>query len=541
MKYKIITLLLFVFTVSSLSQQKSNPKLVVGIVVDQMRYDYLEKFYDDFGENGFKRLINGGTNFTNCKINYIPTVTGAGHASIYTGTVPYFHGIVANNWKERKTFENVNCVTAISTTNKMYVEGISKTLSPEQLFSTTIGDQIRLSNNGNSKVVSISIKDRGAILPAGQAANAAYWYDDQNGKFITSFHYMKRLPQWMIDFNNSGIAKSYLDNEWNLYKSLKVYKDLPEDNSPYESDVFNEGKTSFPHTFKNLNDKQKYAKLSHTPWGNQILVDLAKEVLKNENLGKGKYLDHLAISFSSPDKIGHDYGVLSYEVKDTYLRLDDQIAELLSMLDEQVGKGNYILFLTADHGGMENTSRLKNMHFNTGVLESTNYYDNLVGFLSEKYCSDSLIAARFSRNLYLNYNVIKKLKLDPAEVEATIKDYLLNNIPSITEVFTRNELEEMTASRNTNNYILNGFNNKRSGDILFSLKTNYLNYEKKYGTQHGSRHSYDNHIPLIFYGKSIPKSVRNEEVFIEDIAATVCDLISVTQPSDCIGIPLLKK
>ncbi len=541
MKNLFFILIFFLSLLTTFAQKSENPKLVVGIVVDQMRYDYLEKFYNDFGENGFKRIINGGTNFTNCKINYIPTVTGAGHASIYTGTTPYFHGIIANDWKDRKTFNNVNCVTTIRPTNKIYSEGISKKQSPDQLLSTTIGDQIKLNYYGKCKVISISIKDRAAILPAGFAADAAYWFNEDNGKFITSYHYMNKLPNWVTNFNNSGKVDSYIKKEWTLFKPTEVYKNLLPDNSPYETDVFDEGRTSFPHSFKNVLKSKTYEKLVHTPFGNQILIDFIKETLANENLGKGNNVDFLAISFSTPDKIGHDYGLQSYELKDNYLRLDAQLAELLNMLDAQVGKGNYLLFLTADHGAMDNTQLLKDMHFNAGVLESTNYYDGLLKFLSNKYGSDSLIAIRFSRNIYLNYDILEKLKLNPEEVERTIKDYLLYNVPAITEVYTRSELEGIEASRYTNNYLLNGFNKKRSGDVVFSLRANYLNSPKDLGAQHGSRHEYDSHIPLIFYGTSIPKSTRNEKVYIVDIAATVCDLIHVEQPSDCIGIPLFKK
>jgi predicted AlkP superfamily pyrophosphatase or phosphodiesterase len=351
---------------------------------------------------------------------------------------------------------------------------------------------------------------------------------------------MENLPEWIENFNNSGKVESYIKQEWNLLKSFKAYQDLPADNSPYETDVFNEGKTSFPHNFDDVPEDMKYEKLAHTPWGNQILVDLAKEVLNHEKLGKGKFIDHLAISFSSPDKIGHDYGPQSYEVKDTYLRLDKQIADLLNLLDNHIGKENYLLFLTADHGGMENTKHLKDMNYDAGVLENTNFYTALLKFANNKFGSSKIIKTRFSRNLYLDYELIDSLNFEREDVEKIIKDYLIHNVPEITEVFTRTELEQMTAKRNSNNYILNGFNKSRSGDIIYSLKTFYLNWEKKYGAQHGSRHEYDNHIPLIFYGSNIPTDMRNDEVFIVDIAATVCNYIGINKPSDCIGIPLLK-
>ena len=541
MKNKLTIYILFLFSFLAIAQTNNQPKLVVGIVVDQMRYDYLEKYSNDFSEDGFKRLVGNGTNFTNCIINYIPTVTAAGHASIYTGTTPYYHGIVSNDWKDRINNIGVNACTAISPTNKMYVEGISKNKSPEQLMSTTIGDQLKLNNYGKSKVISISLKDRGAMLPAGKSANGAFWFDDSEGKFISSFYYYDSLPAWVTNFNNSEIIDSYLEKDWTLLKPIETYQDLPSDNSVYENDLFNEGRTSFPHNFNNVPDDKKYDKLAHTPWGNQILVDLAKEALVGENLGKGKYIDHLAISFSSPDKIGHAYGPQSYEVKDTYLRLDQQIADLLSSLDLHVGTGNYILFLTADHGVQENTQHLLDMNFDAGVLENTNFYDDLVTFLEKKYNSTKIIKTRFSRNLYLDFEVLDSLNLRRNDVEQVIKEYLLFNVPEIAEAYTRTELELLTASRTDNNYILNGFNKKRSGDILYSLKANYLNWEHKFGSQHGSGHEYDNHIPLIFYGNNIPSETKNDKVFIVDIAATVCDYIGINKPSDCIGIPLLKK
>ncbi len=538
---KTLFLLLAILTTNfiTVAQTKDQPKLVVGIVVDQMRYDYLEKFYDDFSENGFKKLMNNGTNFTNCKINYVPTVTGAGHASVYTGTVPYFHGIITNYWKDRNNGDDINCVSAITDYEGEISEGISVDRSPERLLSTTIGDQIKLNNFGKSKVIGVSLKDRGAMLPAGKSADAAYWFDDKAGKFITSFYYLKELPNWVTKFNNSGKVNSYLDKDWNLLKPIEVYADLPADNSPYENDVFNEGRTSFPHNLKNVESGNKFSKMIHTPDGNQILIDFVKEVLKNENLGKGNYLDHLAISFSSTDKIGHDYGPQSYEIKDTYLRLDLQIADLLNMLEAQVGKDNFILFLTADHGVMENTKHLHDLNIDAGVLENTNYFEKLQKLLEAKYNSTKIIKTRFSYNIYLDYDEIEKLALNKEEVENTIKDFLIFEVPEITVVYTRTELEKMAPFRTNNNFILNGFNKKRSGDILFSLKSYYLNWERNLGATHGSEYEYDNHIPLLFYGGNIPVGRRNEAVYIEDIAATVCDFIGVNKPSACIGLPLL--
>lgn len=540
---KTILIILFTLTINyiTFAQTKSPPKLVVGIVVDQMRYDYLEKYYNDFGEHGFKKLMNNGTNFSNCIINYIPTVTAAGHASIYTGTTPFYHGIIANDWKHNNTLQNINACDALSPYKNLLGEGISRSKSPERLQSSTIGDQLKLNNYGKSKVIGISLKDRGAMLPVGKSANGAFWFDDSSGKFNSSFYYYNNLPEWVTNFNNSGIISSYLEKEWNLLKPIENYKDLPSDDSEYENDFFYEGNTSFPHSFKNVPKDQLFSKLTHTPFGNQIVLDLVKEAITNEKLGQRDFTDHLAISFSSTDKIGHEYGPQSYEVKDTYLRLDEQLADLLNTLDATVGNGNYILFLTADHGAMENTNHLIDLNFDAGVLSTSGFYDNLTNYLFSEYSSKEIISTRFSRNLYLNENEIDKLGLIKSDVEKTIKEYLIKNVPEIDDAYTRTELELFSASRETSNYILNGFNKKRSGDILFTVKANYLHWEKKYGAQHGSGHEYDNHIPLLFYGNGILHETRNEKVYIVDIAATVCDFIGINKPSDCIGIPLLKK
>lgn len=540
---RTLLLLLSILTTNfiTVAQIKDQPKLVVGIVVDQMRYDYLEKFYDDFSENGFKKLMNDGTNFSNCVINYIPTVTAAGHASIYTGTTPFYHGIIANDWKDRVTLKNINSCDALSSSEKLLGEDISKDKSPERLESSTIGDQLKLNNYGKSKVIGISLKDRGAMLPVGKSANGAFWFDDSAGRFVSSYYYYNTLPEWVANFNNSGKINSYLENDWSLLRPIDVYKDLPSDNSEYENDLFSEGKTSFPHSFNNVPKDELYSKLAHTPFGNQIVLDLVKEAITNEKLGQRDFTDHLAISFSSTDKIGHEFGPQSYEVKDTYLRLDDQLADLLNTLDKTVGSENYILFLTADHGVMENTKHLHDLNFDAGVLENSGFYDNLTNYLFTKYNSRNIISTRFSRNLYLNEKEINELGLIKSDVEKTIKKYLIKNVHEVDEVYTRTELELLSASRETSNHILNGFNNKRSGDILYSVKANYLHWEKKYGSQHGSGHQYDVHIPLLFYGNGIRSETRNEKVYIVDIAATVCDFIGVNKPSDCIGVPLLKK
>lgn len=542
MKIKILivsTLIHLFFLQITLAQENTKPKLVVGIVIDQMRYEYLSRFNEFYGNDGFKRLMNEGSNFTFAHYNYDFTSTGPGHASIYTGTVPFYHGIIANDFYDKQKKKMANCV---EDNNYSTVGGGDKAggKSPKYLLSTTISDQLKLFSNGGSKVISVSLKDRGAILPGGHLADGAYWYDEKTGDFITSSYYMSSLPQWVDDFNKRKLVEKYLSEDWNLLLPHKDYLINPPDNSEYEKDRFKENKTSFPHSFKNLKGDELYQEFQNTPFGDQILIDLTKSALQNEKLGLGGETDFLAISFSATDHIGHEFGTYSYEMMDTFIRLDKQIAELLNALDNQVGAGNYLLFLTADHGALETPAYLRNNRIPTGEINYKNTLDSLKSFSLRKFGDEELIASFSNKQIFFDRDIIKKLKLDIHEIERIFVDYLRDTFPQIQSIFSRDDLDKMCASREPANYLLNGFNPAKSGDVIFNLMPGYLiNFQQK-GTQHGSQYAYDTHVPIIFYGWHVPAKTNNEAVFIVDIAATVANLLKITEPSACIGIPLIR-
>ncbi len=538
-KFLFILLLFFFQAYNLLPQNVERPKLVVGIVIDQMRYDYLYRFNQYFGNDGFKRLMDEGTNFTYAHFNYVPTYTAPGHTSIYTGTTPFYHGIIANDWYDKSKEKMIYCVND-TTERSIGSNDVEGEMSPKNLMATTITDQIKLATSGKSKVISISLKDRAAILPGGHWANAAYWYDSKTGDFISSSYYTKSLPKWVIDFNNRKLADNYLSNEWKLSKPISDYQISNPDESPYENDVFSEGKTSFPHSFSNVKPQNKYGVLESTPFGNQLLEEFVKAALKNENLGKGNETDFLAISFSSTDFIGHAYGNYSYELEDTYIKLDSQIADLLKALDKQVGKGNYLLFFTADHGVLDTPSYLKEHNLPTGELNYKKALDSLNQF-SIRTFGDKNIIENFSNNqIFLNRNLIAQRNLDIHKVEQDYADFLRNTFPAIASVFTRDALEMQTPNRMSTNLTLNGFNPERSGDIAITLRPGYLISFMKKGTTHGAPYNYDTHVPMIFYGWHIPKQTVNTPVYIVDIAATVANLLNISEPSACIGIPLIK-
>lgn len=448
------------------------PRLVIGIVVDQMRYDYLYRFYDQYGENGFKRLLREGMNFTFAQYNYIPTYTGPGHSSIYTGSMPYYHGIISNDWYDKKLKKNIYCVTDNSV-KTVGADDNSGKMSPGNLLSTTMTDQLRMSNNGCSKVFSISIKDRAAILPGGHNPNAVYWYDGKSGNFISSTYYMKALPDWVIKFNERKLPAKLMSNGWQLEKNKNYEVAFPDD-GPGEKDVFKEGKTTFPHQFTNLTESKKLDAIRSTPFGNELLTDFLTALLKNEKPGLGKYCDFIAISFSSPDYVGHAYGPNSVEIMDTYIKLDRQIARILDTLDAYAGKGNYLLFLTADHAVKPNYKYLEANRIQADDIDESNVRARLLDFSKQTFGNSHIIEAVQDNQIYLNHLLLDSLKLGVNSVTGKLISFIRSEFPFIGTILTKEQLITRTPSRSMNSFILNGFNIRRSGDILFEMTPNEL-------------------------------------------------------------------
>jgi predicted AlkP superfamily pyrophosphatase or phosphodiesterase len=509
------------------------PKLVIGIVVDQMRYDYLFKYYNKYGNGGFKRLLKEGFVCNDAEYNYVPTYTAPGHTSIYTGTTPCVHGMIANDWYDRKVGRMIYCTddTAMKTVGSTSQAGM---MSPKREMVTTIGDQLKLSDNGQSKVIGISEKDRAAILPAGHSANAAYWLDDLSGNWITSTYYMKDLPEWIKKFNSEGRVKKYLGQMWTTLLPINEYTESLKDDNPYEGVFKGEANPVFPHNLPALMSQNGgYGLIKTTPFGNDITTDFAIEAIKNERLGEGKYTDMLAISFSSTDYVGHMYGTDAIETEDTYLRLDKDLNRLLSFLDDYIGKNNVLIFLTADHGAAINPQELEDKNISAGSLESSEISSKIKVFLVQKYGSD-LLTEFENQQCYLDKNKIadKGLNLDTIEKEVAIVASHCNGVERAIPAYKMNE---------GNDYIIqklrNGYMASRSGDVIINLQPQYILYGKT-GTTHGSPYIYDSHVPLIFYGCSVSKGATAKEEPITNIAPTICYLLGISYPDGCTGHPI---
>ncbi len=527
-------LLLLIGTVSFSFAQTNNtiqrPKLVVGIVIDQMRWDYLYRFQDRYASNGgFKRLLSQGFTCENTLIPYAPTVTACGHSSIYTGTVPAINGITGNIWWDNELMRSVYC-TEDKTVKSVGSSTALGLQSPRNLLVTTICDELRLATNFKSKVIGISPKDRGGILPAGHTANAAYWYDNTVGDWISSTYYMTELPQWAKDFNSKKWVDQYYTQGWSLLYPANTYVQSTADEKVYEGKPF--GK-SFPYDLKSQIGKS-YGTVLTTPFGNTLTTEFAKAALVGEQLGTDAITDFLAVSYSSPDYIGHTFGPNSIEAEDGFLRLDKELGSLLDFLDSKVGKGPYTVFLSADHGVSQVPEYLLENKINAGRVFMSKVTDRLNAELKTKYNLAGIIVSDDNYQLHLNHRLFDSAKVDKKEVvEGLVKQ--LQYEPGVARVFPVSDLNVVPLPAKIREMLNNGYYPKRNGDVQVILLPNFIDAYSNIGTTHGLWNPYDAHIPLLWYGWGIRQGKTNRETYMTDIAPTLAALLHIQMPSGNIG------
>lgn len=516
--------------------QTARPKLAVGIVVDQMCYDYLERFQEHFCENGLKKLIKHGATLNNIHYNYIPTYTGPGHASIYTGTTPKKHGIIANDWIQRSTQSTVNCVSAPEEKGVGSSEGYGAS-SPHRLKINTITDKLK-TIHPESKVISVSIKDRGAILPGGHQSDGTYWFDYGNGTFITSTYFKSELPKWLRNFNQKNNAASYSDI-WLPLRNDSVYS--ASDESPYERILEGKKAAIFPYDVLDLCSKARsLTPFTMSPFANTLLTDLAIKALKKEGLGKDKFPDMLCISYSSTDIAGHAFGPDSKELEDMYIRFDLEIARLIRILEKKIGIDNFVMFLTSDHGVVPVPQKL----IDEGLPGGYVFIDEVVRKLRLESISNfgqDFILGQDNLNIYLDWE-----KIDAPHATAN-KDQILmiledniSKIKGVKLIARASEFTKPSKNHDLTKMLGEGFDAERSGDLLIALNHGYLpkstlSLHPFQGTSHGSGYSYDTHVPCLWYGKGVKNISLNERYDIIDIAPTLLDLLGISKSEDITG------
>ncbi|TCO21533.1 type I phosphodiesterase/nucleotide pyrophosphatase [Pedobacter psychrotolerans] len=529
----LLPFLMICLSVGSLrAQQAEKPKLVVMMVIDQMRGDYVGRYWDKFGDGGFKRIINGGYNNKNANYNFFPTYTAAGHASISTGSIPSLNGIVGNDWYDRNKKRSVYCTEDenVQTVGSKSIAGLQ---SPANLLTTTIGDELRLATNFRSKVIGIALKDRAAILTAGHNASGVYWFDESNGSFISSTYYTKTLPSWLTQFNDKKLTEQYLTEKWETLLPMAEYaKFATPDDVPYEGKFSGEQSPVFPHDIPSIRKKGNLGLIRSTPNGNRLTFDMAKAAIEGEALGSHETPDLLNVSFSSPDYIGHQFGPRSVEVADMYIRFDLQLQEFLEYLDKKVGKNNYVICISADHGAADNPNFLTDNKF-PGGYGGHKLKDSLNIFLKDKFGIAPVTVFK-NQQFYLDELAIINSKISQTDVVAAMKTYLLTK-PYVLAAYDKEQIMVSGNPMGMLTMLQNGFFYHRCGDVNVVFNSGYLEGQSGTGTTHGSTYRYDTNVPMLWYGKGIKKDTDFSSVHVSDIAPTLSALLDIQPPSGNVG------
>jgi predicted AlkP superfamily pyrophosphatase or phosphodiesterase len=544
-RYATIILLISVFI--KMSGQGAylppdKPRLVIGIVVEELKYDQLEKFRDRLGENGIKRLINEGTYFKNASYEYMLTQSAPGHATIATGAEPSFHGITSDDWYVPLKNELINCTKDINVNS---VGGSFETglHSPVNLLVSTFSDELEMSTNKKAKVFGVGLRESSAIFSAGHAANAAYWFDNITGTWMSSTYYIDSLPMWVNDFNAMKFSDSYLNSTWSLLRPAKDYADCLPDSNSYEAGFNNIN--YFPYDLKKIRSKSifgsknDYSLLRETPFGNSLTTNFAIRLIQNERLGKDDVTDYLSICYSATDYIGHRFGPSSVEMCDAIFRLDDEIKNLLTFLNDSIGKKNVLIYFTAAHGISEIPTVLEKNRIPSGYFMQNQALQLLRSYLNAVYGEGDWVKGYSERQVFLNRTLIEDARLSLDDVQKKVARFLVQ-FTGVEAAYPYSAFEANDFGNGNLKRIINNFSPQRSGDVIVTLNPGLVEKENDYVTNHNSPYEYDSHVPLIWYGWTVNRATVTRKVNMTDIAATLSTLCKVPYPNACTGEPMFE-
>ena len=518
------------------------PRLVIGIVVEQLKYDQLEKFRDRLGDNGIKRLINEGTYYKNASFEYMLTQSAPGHATISTGTEPSFHGITSDNWYLPLRNELIYCTKDIEVNpvGGSFEAGLH---SPVNLQASTFSDELEMATNKNAKVFGVGLKENSAVFSAGHAADGAYWFDNTTGTWMSSTYYIDTLPVWVNDFNAMKFSDSYLNNAWSLLRPEQDYSDCLADSNNFEAG-FN-SINYFPYDLKKMsskglfNSRNDFSLLRETPFGNSFTTSFAIRLMEKEGLGKDDVTDYLSICYSSTDNIGHRFGPSSVEMGDAILRLDEEIKILLTFLNDSLGKKNILIYFTAAHGISEIPAVLENNRIPAGYFKQNQALQLLRSYLNAVYGEGDWVKGYYERQVFLNRTLIEDARLPLEEVQKKVARFLVQ-FTGVAAAYPYSTFEANDFGNGNLKRIINNFNPQRSGDVIVTLNPGWVEKEGDYVTNHNSPYEYDSHVPLIWYGWTVNRSTVTRKVNMTDIAATLSSLCKVPYPNACTGEPLFE-
>jgi predicted AlkP superfamily pyrophosphatase or phosphodiesterase len=543
------------------AQTSAKPRLVLLIVVDQFRYDYLERFGDLFAANGIKRLMTDGASWSETNYDHTPTYTAPGHATLMTGTWPSENGIVGNNWFERETDRRVSSVTDDETMLLGGREG-EKGSSPRRLLASTLGDELRFTTNDRSKVIGISVKNRSAILPAGRRANAAYWFSGNTGNMVSSTYYFNRLPAWVERFNERRMADKFYGERWDRLLPEALYQRRAGADAPAWEDIDTAKDTNtFPHIVKGgasaANSKAFYRALEYSPFTNDLLVAFAKQAILNEQLGADDDTDILSVSFSANDYVGHRFGPYSQEAMDVTLRVDRQIAELFEEVNARVGLQNTVVVFTADHGVAPIPEHAAATNLPGRRIKQADVLKVIKAAIKEQYgrkrdAEDYIRTFKYNNedrqgfingNIYFDMAALKRDGIAADELARVVGEAALS-VAGTARYFTRAQLAAGSISPfdSLARRVLHGFHVQRSGDVIiiyqpYSIMSGEPDdpTDPRDAATHGSPYSYDTHVPLIIMSSRMKAGRYIEAATPADIAPTLASILGVQAPSSATG------
>jgi predicted AlkP superfamily pyrophosphatase or phosphodiesterase len=534
----LLTLLWICSSVANAQGKKlmtpEQPKLIVLLSVSQFRHDYISRYWDKFSDKGFRKLVNRGTYCKNTSYNYLISDKGVGTSTIVTGAQPASHGIVAASWYSDLKGQIIPAIydEKANTVGGPFEAG---KCSPHQLLSSTFSDEINLSNNFKSKVIGVSLEPASAVLSAGHTADAAYWFDIQNGNFISSSYYMDSLPGWVEEFNAKALPDSYMEQDWNLLLPLSEYSESLPDNNAYESGYDND--IDFPYDISDIakiyNKKERYSILNTIPSGNNLVKDFAIHAIVNDSLGYDKDTDVLFINFTATEQIGHLFGPLSVEMEDAVLRLDKEIAHFLEFIESYVGTENTLVLFTAEHGLPYSPEYLTDHKIPSGYFTSLSAVSLLKSYLNNVYGKGDWIKEYHTQQIYLNRSLIESADLKLSDFQNDIANLMLQ-FHGVHNTLTAHSLQNTDYSHGAFHKIQNGYNQKRSGDVIIHLKHGWIEKHGREIVSYGT----DTRIPLIWYGWKIKRKTIISPVDLIDIAPTISVLLDISYPNASTGVPI---
>jgi predicted AlkP superfamily pyrophosphatase or phosphodiesterase len=544
-KRSLISLILGSFFITLATGQGAyippdKPRLVIGIIVEQLKYDQLEKCRDKLGDNGIKKMINEGTYFKNASFEYMLTQSAPGHATISTGTEPSYHGITSDNWYLPLRNELIYCTRDIDVNpvGGSFESGLN---SPVNLQASTFSDELEMATNQKAKVFGIGLKDNSAILSTGHSADGVFWFDNTSGTWMTSTYYANSLPGWAMDFNAMKYPESYLNGSWNTFRPVSEYTDCLPDSNKFEAG-FN-GQNHFPYDLKklkskvNLGPRNDYALLRETPFGNSLTTSFAIKLIEKEQLGKDDVTDYLSICYSATDNIGHRFGPSSVEMEDAILRLDDDIKNLITYVSDSIGKKNVLIYFTAAHGVSEIPAVLSHNRIPAGYFQQNQALQLLRSYLNAVYGEGEWVKGYSERQIYLNRTLIEDARIPLEDVQKKVARFLVQ-FSGVAAAYPYSAFEANDFGNGNLKRIINNFNSQRSGDVIVTLNPGWIEKDGDFVTNHNSPYEYDAHVPLVWYGWTVNRSTISRKVNMTDIAATLSVLCKVPYPNACTGEPL---